>query len=108
MELLRFIEELREPEDFFGEVPNEKPQKEMIDLTVQLINQKSADFNPDNYKDRYQEALKALIQQKMKGKKVVAPDDESRSAGANVVDLMEALKRSVDQKSANCSSRCLT
>ncbi len=39
MELLRLIEELREPEDFFGEVPNEKPQKEMIDLAGQLINQ---------------------------------------------------------------------
>jgi DNA end-binding protein Ku len=97
MEMLRYAEELRKPEDFFGDVPSDKPQKEMVDLAVQLIEQKSSPFKPEAYTDHYQDALKSLLQQKMKGKKVVAPEDEARPTGANVVDLMEALKRSVGQ-----------
>lgn len=98
MEMLRYADELREPKDFFEEVPNEKPQKEMIDLAVQLIEQKSSAFKPDKFHDRYQEALKALIQDKLKGNRIVSSDETtSRPSGANVVDLMEALKRSVGQ-----------
>jgi DNA end-binding protein Ku len=97
MEMLRYAEELREPSDFFGEIPSAKPQKEMVDLAVQLIEQKSSPFKPEAYQDHFQEALKALVQQKMKGAKVVAPEVEGRPSGANVVDLMEALKRSVGQ-----------
>ena len=97
MELLRYAEELRDPEDYFSEVPSGKPQKEMIDLAVQLIEQKSSTFKPEIYQDRFQEALKDLVQQKMKGTKVIAREEEGRPSGANVVDLMEALKRSVAQ-----------
>ena len=95
MEMLRYVEELRDPADFFTEVPKARPQKEMIDLAVQLIEQKSSVFKPDAYRDHYQEALKALVQEKMKGRKIVAQEEGQRPTGANVVDLMEALKRSV-------------
>lgn len=97
MEMLRYAEELRDPADFFTEVPTAKPQKEMIDLAVQLIEQKSAPFDPDTYRDRYQDALKALVQEKMRGHKIVAHEEGARPSGSNVVDLMEALKRSVSQ-----------
>ena len=99
MEMLRYAEELREPAEFFSEVPGAKPQKEMVDLAVQLIEQKSSPFKPEAYQDHFQDALKALVQQKMMGAKVVAPEVEGRPSGANVVDLMEALKRSVGQPS---------
>lgn len=98
MEMLRYAEELRDPADFFTEVPKAKPQKEMIDLAVQLINQKSAAFDPAAYRDHYQDALKALVQEKMRGHKIVAHEEGPRPTGSNVVDLMEALKRSVGQK----------
>ena len=97
MEMLRYSTELREPDDFFDQVPSGKPQKEMIDLAVQLIEQKSTPFKPEIYTDHYQSALKALVQEKLKGNKVIAPEEEGRPSGANVVDLMEALKRSVGQ-----------
>ena len=97
MEMLRYAEELREPEDFFGDIPATKPQKEMVDLAVQLIEQKASAFKPEVYRDRYQEALKTLVQEKMKGHKVIAPEEEGRPSGTNVIDLMEALKRSVSQ-----------
>jgi len=95
MEMLRYANELRDPADFFSEVPKSKPNAELIDLAVQLIKQKSAPFQPDAYRDRYQDALKALVQQKMRGKKVIAHEESPRPSGTNVVDLMEALKRSI-------------
>jgi DNA end-binding protein Ku len=97
MEMLRYAEELREPADFFEKVPTNKPDKEMVDLAMQLIDKKSAAFAPEKYQDHYQTALKELVQNKLKGRKIIAPHDETRPKGANVVDLMEALKRSVGQ-----------
>ena len=97
MEMLRYAQELRDPADYFDAVPTAKPDKEMIDLAVQLIGKKSSTFNPEKYEDHYQTALKELVQDKLKGRKIIAPHDEARPKGANVVDLMEALKRSVGQ-----------
>jgi DNA end-binding protein Ku len=95
MEMLRYAVELRDPADFFDEIPSAKPQKDMVDLATQLIGQKSSPFAADKYEDHYQSALKQLVQEKMKGAKIVASNDDTRPKGANVVDLMEALKRSV-------------
>lgn len=94
MEMLRYAEELREPADFFDEVPTAKPDKEMVDLAVQLIGKKSAAFKPEKFEDHYASALKALIQDKLKGRKIIAHEEE-RPKGGNIVDLMEALKKSV-------------
>ena len=60
-----------------------------------MIAQKSSAFAAEKYEDHYQTALKQLVQEKLKGAKIVAPSEEPRPKGANVVDLMEALKRSV-------------
>ncbi len=97
MAMLRYAEELRDPADFFEEIPKAAPQKEMVDLAVQLIEQKAKPFRAEDFEDHFQVALKALVQEKIKGNKVIAPEDEARPSGANVVDLMEALKRSVGQ-----------
>jgi DNA end-binding protein Ku len=98
MELLRYADELRDPADFFDEVPKAKPEKEMIDLAIQLIEKKTAPFDATKYQDHYQVALKQLVQEKLKGAAmVVAPESDARPSGANVVDLMEALKRSLGQ-----------
>lgn len=96
MEMLRYAEELRDPADYFDEVPSVKPDKEMVDLAMQLIGKKSAPFKPEQYKDHYQVALRDLVQDKLKGRKIVA-HEEQRPAHTNVVDLMEALKRSIGQ-----------
>lgn len=97
MEMLRYAGELRKPADFFDEVPDTKPDKEMVDLAVQLITKKTAPFAPEKYQDHYQVALKALVQDKLKGRKIVVAEEEARPKGANVVDLMEALKRSIGE-----------
>jgi DNA end-binding protein Ku len=98
MEMLRYADELRKTEDFFDEIPTSKPEKEMVDLAVQLIGKKSAPFKPGNFEDHYASALRDLVQQKLKGRKIITPPDEARPKGGNVVDLMEALRRSVGGK----------
>ena len=98
MEMLRYAEELRKPEDFFDEVPTEKPSKEMVDLAVQLIGKKSAAFHPEKFEDHYQTALKELVQEKLKGKKIVSAPEAPRALGGNVVDLMAALRASIEGK----------
>lgn len=97
MEMLRYSEELRDPADYFEDVPAVKPEKEMIDLAVQLIEKKSAPFDPKKFQDHYATALRELVQDKLKGRKIIAPHEEARPKGGNIVDLMEALKRSVGE-----------
>jgi DNA end-binding protein Ku len=96
LEMLRYAEELRDPAEYFDEVPSAKPDKEMIDLAVQLIEKKSSAFDPKKFQDHYATALRGLVQDKLKGRKITAPREE-HSQGSNVVDLMEALKRSIGQ-----------
>jgi DNA end-binding protein Ku len=98
MEMLRYAGELKDPADYFDEVPTAKPDKEMVDLAVQLIEKKTEPFNANKYQDHYATALRELVQDKLKGRTIVAPHEE-RPQGSNVVDLMEALKRSVGQPS---------
>ncbi len=100
MEMLRYAEELRQPADFFDEVPTAKADKEMVELAVQLIEKKAAPFKADAFVDHCQTALKELVETKVKGARIIATPEEARPKGANVVDLMEALKRSVGQPAA--------
>jgi DNA end-binding protein Ku len=97
MEMLRYSEELRDPADYFENIPTGKPEKEMVDLAVQLIEKKSGAFNPKKFQDHYATALRELVQDKLKGHKIIAPHEEARPQGSNVVDLMEALKRSIGE-----------
>lgn len=101
MAMLRYADELRKPEEFFDEVPSEKPAKEMVNLAVQLITQNSSAFHPEKFENHYQMALKELVQQKLKGKRIVSAPEMPRSLGPNVVDLMAALRASVEGKPAS-------
>jgi DNA end-binding protein Ku len=98
MSMLRYADELRKPEDFFDEVPPEKPSKEMVDLAVQLITQKTAPFKPEKFEDHYQTALQELVKAKLKGRKITARAEVPRALGGNVVDLMAQLRASVEGK----------
>jgi DNA end-binding protein Ku len=95
MVMLRYADELRDPGVYFCVVPKAKPDKEMVDLALELIKRKSSKFDASKFEDHYETALKALIQDKLKGRRIVAHAEESRPKGANVVDLMEALRRSI-------------
>ena len=64
----------------------------MIDLAKHIVNQKTSTFEPEQFEDHYEAALIELINQKRSGKPIAA---KARPKGENVVDLMDALKRSI-------------
>ena len=72
--------------------------KDMLDLARHIVNQKSGRFEPDKFEDQYETALIELINQKRAGKPIVPKE---RPRGENVVDLMEALRRSVGGAAAD-------
>jgi DNA end-binding protein Ku len=63
-------------------------------MAESYISALSADFEPDEFSDNYREALEEVIQAKVAGHEITAPAEEPRSTG-QVVDLMDALRRSV-------------
>src|SRR5687768_5643162 len=96
MFVLRYPEELRASEKYFGDLPDRSDRPDMVNLAVQLIDEHTSPFKPEVYKNSYEVALLALIKEKSKGRKIVARESEpSKAAGGNVVDLMAALKKSV-------------
>ena len=70
----------------------------MLDLARHIVIQKSGHFEPDKFEDQYETALIDLINQKRAGKPIAAKE---RPRGENVVDLMEALRRSLNTVSAD-------
>jgi DNA end-binding protein Ku len=93
---LRTEDEVRKPDEIFGQIADVKPDRAMIDIAQRIIEQQEAPFDPRQFVDRYEQALKALIAEKQKGHKpVAAPEPED----TNVVDLMSALRASLQGKS---------
>jgi len=90
--LLRYPYEVRGEQEYFDEIQDVKVTKDMLDLAKHIVNQKSGRFEPDKFEDHYETALVDLINQKRAGK-AITPKERPR--GENVVDLMEALRRSV-------------
>jgi DNA end-binding protein Ku len=92
---IRSEAEVRRPDEIFGAISDAKPDAAMISIAEKIIEQKEGPFDPSQFVDRYEEALKALIEDKKKGRKaakVAEPDD------TNVVDLMAALRASLNAK----------
>jgi DNA end-binding protein Ku len=95
LETLRFPDEVRASAPFFADLDEHAPDRELLDLAKELIERKSAPFDPGQFKDKYSEALRALIDAKIKHRKPVRIDDDGKEQGAKVIDLVEALKQSV-------------
>ena len=103
MEVLRYADEVAKAQSFFRDIPDTKPDSELLDLATTLIEKKTAAFKPEVFHDRYVDALKRLVEKKAKakGKTILEDVGEPAPRGGNVIDLMAALKRSVgDEKSA--------
>ena len=91
VETLFFADEIKEiPKDFTLPEVNEEELK----IAKQLINAMNKPFDPSQYKDEYQARVRALINDKISGRAVVTAKDEQP---AKVIDLMDALKKSVEQ-----------
>jgi len=90
--LLRYPYEVRDPAEYFDDIQDVKVTKDMLDLARHIVEQKAGRFEPEKFEDQYETALVDLINQKRAGK-AITPKERPR--GDNVVDLMEALRRSV-------------
>src|SRR5580700_10819463 len=95
--LLRYPYEVQSEEEYFDEIQDVKVTKDMLDLAKHIVEQKSGSFEPEKFDDRYESALVDLINHKRAGKPITPKD---RPAAGNVVDLMEALRRSVGGRAA--------
>jgi DNA end-binding protein Ku len=94
LETLRYGEEVRESQSYFEDIEDEPADDEQLDLAKELIRQKSAKFDPDRFKDHYDDAMRKLIKAKLgdrRAKKVI----EEKRPTAQVINLMDALKKSL-------------
>jgi DNA end-binding protein Ku len=97
LETLRYADEVNKVQNYFRDISDAKADEDLLDLAETLIDRKTGKFDPSDYHDRYIEALKDLIEQKRKGKTIQAEEEPAPARGSNVIDLMAALKRSIER-----------
>jgi len=93
LEMLRYQDELRKTDPSFAEIKSVKPGKELVHLAEELIERKAGPFKPEAFRDKYVDALNELIEAKLADRPPEAIEEPTQSA--QVIDLMEALKRSI-------------
>lgn len=104
LETLRYGDEVRDSDRVFDDVPEIDVDPEMLSLAEELIERKTAAFDPSAYQDSYALALRDLIEKKRAGKAVVEAEGDDSRGGAQVIDLMEALKKSLRDQSGGKGS----
>jgi len=92
---LHYPYEVRKAADYFDEIPDVKIQPDMLNLAQHIVEQKLGDFQPDLFVDRYEQALIEVLKKKQAHIPLKKSTDRP-SAPTNVVNLMDALRRSMD------------
>ncbi|MGK7653236.1 MULTISPECIES: Ku protein [unclassified Roseovarius] len=108
METLHYEEDIRDADPLFSGIEDDAPDKELLEVATQLIDKKTAPFDASAFEDHYAAALKDLIAAKMKSRKTPrakAADDGGGADAENVVDLMDALKKSLKQSKGGKTTR---
>lgn len=108
LETLRYADEVNRAQSYFRDIEDAKPDAELLDLAETLIEKKTAPFKPDSFHDRYIDALERLIEKKKKskGRRIIEEEAEPPvRRGSNVIDLMAALRKSVDTGSPRAPAR---
>ncbi len=100
LETLRYADEVHKAGSYFREIGDAKPDADLLDMAETLIEKKAGDFDAGEFENRYIEALRGLIDEKIKkkGKRIIqdrSSDDVPK--GSNVIDLMAALKKSIGE-----------
>jgi DNA end-binding protein Ku len=100
METLRYADEVNKAQAFFRDIGDIEPDEELLDLAETLIEKKTSKFDPSKFHDRYIDALYELIEKKRKGKTIQTEEEPAPTRGSNVIDLMAALKKSIERPGA--------
>jgi DNA end-binding protein Ku len=97
---LRYADELKDVQEL--KIPEAKVTAKELDMAMRLVEDMSDDWKPEKYKDTYREDLMKRIEEKVKKgqtEEITAPEKERRpEKGAEVIDLMSLLKKSVEKK----------
>jgi DNA end-binding protein Ku len=91
--LLRYPYEVRGHEAYFEDIPDVEIPEEMRDLATHIVERKAAKFDASKFEDRYEDAVVELLKSKETGQPMHIPETPRPS---NVVNLMDALRRSID------------
>jgi DNA end-binding protein Ku len=102
MMTLRTADEVRDSADYFTDIQDEEPEQEMLDLAEKLIEQKSGKFDPSEFRDRYHDAVVEMVKAKIKGQEPVLAKAPERG---KVINLMDALRRSLDEAKPPAESK---
>jgi DNA end-binding protein Ku len=102
MMTLRSANEVRDAKDYFSDIKDEKADPEMLELAKRLIEQKSSKFDPSEFHDRYQDAVIEMVKAKVQGQEPVLAKAPERG---KVINLMDALKRSLDEAKPAAESK---
>lgn len=98
LETLRYADEVKKADSVFDTLPAKKVDTDLVELAEQLIGKKAGDFHPEKFKDSYNVALRELIKAKQENRP--PREIEEVPPASNVINLMDALKRSVRGGSA--------
>jgi len=101
METIRYADEVKKADSAFDDIADSRPDKELLELGEELIGKKSGKFHPEQFKDAYTTALRELIDAKVEKRAPKAIEDVAPAS--NVINLMDALKRSVRGDSSGSS-----
>ena len=99
---LRTDAEVRKADEIFDGISDKAADPQMIAIAQKIIQQQEGPFDPSQFVDRYEEALKALIADKQKGRKIAKVEEPEDT---NVIDLMAALRASLGGKDAKPAAR---
>jgi DNA end-binding protein Ku len=94
---LRFAAEVRSAEEYFSGIKEYKVDREQLALAKELIQRKSSAFEPEKFTDNYETALRELIDAKLRH--VALPKEKAAMPRGQVINLMDALRRSVGERS---------
>ena len=99
---LRSHDEVRDPAEAFEDIPAKRADPEMVEVAVKIMEQKEGPFDPSKFVDRYEDALRALIRDKQRGKRPVKAEEPK---SGEVIDLMAALRKSLGVKGKGGAGR---
>jgi DNA end-binding protein Ku len=100
--LLRYPYEVRGHEAYFEDIPDVEIPEEMRDLATHIVERKAAKFDPSRFEDRYEDAVVEILRSKETGQPVHIPEAPRPS---NVVNLMDALRRSIAAEKGGAPER---
>jgi DNA end-binding protein Ku len=100
---MRYAEELRDPAEYFNDIKKVTVDEDQLSLAKELIKRKAAKFAPDKFKDQYEAALREMVEAKVQHAPI--PQEEAAPKSAKVINLMDALRRSVQSDEAPAAKK---